>query len=125
MGPLITVNTVEEADKYRSRYGDYEYTVSIEILSALAHGKIIVDSTPDEYGLILNPPNVVYDTMDFCGVLCNFADECIAKAKSEARKECIEKVKTFYRENKFAYEAECICEELDNILKEMECTSNE
>ena len=43
----------------------------------------------------------------------------MATAKTTAYKECIEKVKSFYRENKFAYEAECMCEDLDNILDEL------
>lgn len=40
------------------------------------------------------------------------------KAKAEAYKECIEKVKAYFRETRFAYDAENLCEELDELLEE-------
>lgn len=42
----------------------------------------------------------------------------IADAKAEAYKECIEKVKTYFRKTRFAYDAENLCEELDSIFEE-------
>ena len=42
-----------------------------------------------------------------------------AECQAEAVKEFAERLKASYRENKFAYDAECMCEEVDNLLKEM------
>lgn len=41
------------------------------------------------------------DPMDFCGVLCDFAEGIIAKTKAEAYKECIEKVEQIICDNTY------------------------
>jgi hypothetical protein len=37
--------------------------------------------------------------------------------KAEAYKECFEKIKAYYKETRFAYDAENLCEELDGLSK--------
>ena len=74
--------------------------------------------------LVNIPPK---DPMDFCGVVCNYAEELIEKAKSEAVKEFAERLKenlhyceVIVGENgKFGYPSEDINECIDNTAKEM------
>ena len=69
-------------------------------------------------GISVSPPK---DPMDFCGVLCNYAEELIYKAKSEAYKEFAERLKDG------AQMADCFdsynmvvgTHFIDNLLKEM------
>ena len=49
----------------------------------------------------------------------------IQRAKAEAYKECVENVKSYFRETRFAYDAENLCEELDDLLKEKIGENNE
>ena len=46
-----------------------------------------------------------------------FVEE-LKSVEAEAYKECFEKVKAYFRETRFAYDAENLCEELDDLLKE-------
>ena len=48
----------------------------------------------------------------------DYIDKSYNEIKAEAYKECVEDIKTYYKENRFAYDAECLCEELNNFLKE-------
>ena len=66
------------------------------------------------------PPDV--DPMDFCGVLCNFAEGLIAKAKAEAYKECIEKLKEKeeHYDTADGYEGYMVdVKDIDNLYKEL------
>lgn len=54
------------------------------------------------------------DPNDFCGVLCDFAEECIAKAKADAIKEFAERIKLLNQENLIIWN-----EQIDNLVKEM------
>mgnify|MGYP003291904890 CR=1 FL=1 len=49
--------------------------------------------------------------------ICEFVEE-LKSVEAEAYKECFEKVKAYFRETRFAYDAENLCEELDDLLKE-------
>ena len=59
------------------------------------------------------------DPMDFGGVLCDFAEELIAKAKAEAYKECIEKVKENFTEQFCGQKYDLIHSWFNNVLKEL------
>lgn len=50
--------------------------------------------------------------------LMSAIDKVISEVKAEAYKECVEKVKVYFRETRFAYDAENLCEELDELLEE-------
>lgn len=68
----------------------------------------------DKEKLVNIPPK---DPMDFCGVVCNYAEELIEKAKSEARKEFAERLK---RRMGFCDLPNVIVRDhIDNLLKEM------
>lgn len=58
------------------------------------------------------------DPMDFCGLLCDFAEELIEKAKTEARKEFAERLKELPSVTNCEYEWFHL--DIDNLLKEME-----
>ena len=69
-------------------------------------------------GIFISPSK---DPMDFCGVLCDYAEELIDKAKSEAYKEFAEMLKneinirtTYSRE-----QDKNVMRMIDNLLKEM------
>jgi hypothetical protein len=58
------------------------------------------------------------DSMDFCGVVCNFAEGLIKKAKAEAIREFAERLKELKKNSTMdrrIYTAEMI----DNLVKEM------
>ena len=59
------------------------------------------------------------DPMDFCGVLCNYAEELIDKAKSEAYKEFAEHLKERWSNNYYDSPDVDFDEFVDNLLKEM------
>lgn len=59
------------------------------------------------------------DPMDFCGVLCNYAEELIDKAKSEAYKEFAEHLKEEWSNNDYYSPDVDFDEFVDNLLKEM------
>lgn len=58
------------------------------------------------------------DPMDFCGVLCNYAEELIDKAKAEAYKEFAERLKEEALP-KCDWDNCVDVEDIDNLLKEM------
>ena len=58
------------------------------------------------------------DSMDFCGVLCDYAEELIDKAKSEAYKEFAEKLKEKAMQ-KFDWNEYVEVDDIDNLLKEI------
>ena len=63
------------------------------------------------------------DPMDFCGVLCDFAEGLIAKATAKAYKEFAERLKekitTKYNEYEEQEYPRARIEDIDNLLKEM------
>ena len=59
------------------------------------------------------------DPMDFCGVLCNYAEELIDKAKAEAYKEFAEHLKEKWSNNDYYSPDVDFDEFVDNSLKEM------
>ena len=59
------------------------------------------------------------DPMDFCGVLCDYAEELIDKAKSEAYKEFAEHLKEMWSNNYYDSPDVDFDEFVDNLLKEM------
>ena len=59
------------------------------------------------------------DPMDFCGVLCNYAEELIDKAKSEAYKEFAEHLKERWSNNYYDSPDVDFDEFVDNLLKEL------
>lgn len=64
------------------------------------------------------PPDV--DPMDFCGVLCDFAEGLIKKAKAKAYKEFAERLKEKSKFNiGLIYGKVIYFEDIDNLLKEM------
>ena len=70
-------------------------------------------------GISVSPSTV---PMDFCGVLCNYAEELIDKAKSEAYKEFAERLKekkqeVFTAVNDSSYAVTVY--NIDNLVKEM------
>ena len=65
------------------------------------------------------------DPMDFCGVLCRYSEELITKAKAEAVKEVMERLKEKAFTHEIPFEANehkfvklVAVEEIDNLLKE-------
>ena len=58
------------------------------------------------------------DSMDFCGVLCDYAEELIDKAKSEAYKEFAKRIKEYC--DIMLYGKIVKVSTIDNLLKEME-----
>ena len=59
------------------------------------------------------------DPMDFCGVLCDYAEELIDKAKAEAYKEFAEHLKEMWSNNYYDSPDVDFDEFVDNLLKEM------
>ena len=59
------------------------------------------------------------DLMDFCGVLCDYAEELIDKAKSEAYREFAEHLKERWSNNYYDSPDVDFDEFVDNLLKEM------
>lgn len=68
------------------------------------------------------------DPMDFCGVLCDYAEELIDKAKAEAYKGFAERLKEtinnsvyqYWNEDSGGYYlAEDVSDDIDNLVKEM------
>ena len=59
------------------------------------------------------------DLMDFCGVLCDYAEELIDKAKAEAYKEFAEHLKERWSNNYYDSPDVDFDEFVDNFLKEM------
>lgn len=65
------------------------------------------------------------DPMDFCGVLCDFAEGIIAKTKAEAYKEAFEKVKSYIdvghlrKPTELCFSALDVVNMLDNLLNEL------
>lgn len=59
------------------------------------------------------------DPMDFCGVLCDYAEELIDKAKSEAIKDFAEHLKEEWFNNYYDSPDVDFDEFVDNLLKEM------
>ena len=59
------------------------------------------------------------DLMDFCGVLCDYAEELIDKAKAEAYKEFAEHLKERWSNNDYNSPDVDFDEFVDNSLKEM------
>ena len=59
------------------------------------------------------------DPMDFCGVLCDFAEGLIAKAKAEAYKEFANELKC--RTHEISYNTMQVVnkDDIDNLLKEL------
>ena len=71
-------------------------------------------------GIFISPSK---DPMDFCGVLCNYAEELIDKAKAEAYKNFAERLKqkSEYYENGQGLEGRiCYVDDIDNLVKEYE-----
>ena len=71
-------------------------------------------------GILVSPSK---DSMDFCGVLCDYAEELIDKAKSEAIKKFADRLKqkSEYYENGQGWEGRiCYEDDIDKLLKEME-----
>ena len=66
-------------------------------------------------GIVISPSK---DHMDFCGVLCDYAEELIDKAKSEAYKEFAERLKEEALP-KCDWDNCVDVEDIDNLLKEM------
>ena len=69
-----------------------------------------------------NMPYLEQQSLDFCGVLCDFAEELIAKHKSEAIKEFAERLKAdlFYKCGDMNYtETREARKLIDNLVKEM------
>ena len=60
------------------------------------------------------------DSMDFCGVLCDYAEELIDKAKSEAYKEFAQIIKDKWFDNRYDSPDIDFDDFIDNLLKEME-----
>ena len=68
-------------------------------------------------GIFISPSK---DPMDFCGVLCDYAEELIDKAKSEAYKEFAEHLKERWSNNYYDSPDVDFDEFVDNLLKEYE-----
>lgn len=64
----------------------------------------------------INLPHLEQQDEDFCGVLCDFAEELIGKAKSEARKEFAKRLKAIAIEK---CSVPIVFNDIDNLLKEM------
>ena len=68
------------------------------------------------------------DPMDFCGVLCDFSEELIKKAKAEARKEFAERLKAdmdgWIYDFEYHSELYSALNRVDNLLKKMEGEEN-
>ena len=82
----------------------------------------------DEHGFPIDNEICEYEqatTNDFCGVLCDFAESLVAKAKAEAIKEFAERVKSYLHQDDFETPDERWKPEsefatlIDNLVKEM------
>ena len=68
--------------------------------------------------LVNIPPK---DPMDFCGVVCNYAEELIEKAKSEAYKEFAERLlQKKYQSSDWSHGEHPFVVEVDDILDVLE-----
>ena len=55
--------------------------------------------------------------MDYSGKPAKFSEwSPLNMIKLKAYRECVEKIKAYYKATRFAYDAECLCEELDEVL---------
>ena len=71
-------------------------------------------------GISISPSK---DHMDFCGVLCDYAEKLIDKAKAEAYKEFADRLKqkSEYYENGQGWEGRiCYVDDINNLVKEYE-----
>ena len=70
-------------------------------------------------GILVSPSK---DSMDFCGVLCDYPEELIDKANSEAIKKFADRLKqkSEYYENGQGWEGRiCYEDDIDKLVKEM------
>ena len=109
--------TSEELEEYRKAYVNQQ--AEIEELkcknSNLTSLQKDLTSSKAEVERLQRPQDA--DPMDFCGVLCNFAEELIAKAKTEAYKEFAKRLIRNYSVN-FSRK-DCFMWAVDNLLNEL------
>lgn len=83
-----------------------------QLQSDIANANMNADHALAEIERLTNTQRIYPN--DFCGVLCDFAEERIAKAKAQAIKEFAERVKLLNQENLIIWN-----EHIDNLAKEM------